>query len=174
MHTRFLRSTAILTVAALSLAGCESTSPSGGEGIYSRNAAAAGSAMARGATVGAGDTRVASAQVQAVGMATVTVLAKRQASERQRKLAEERARKYQAKLTPEKKTVMKKKKVRYIAIDTEKDERTVPKAQKSVMIWDVETEQIVGNNVYDVEATPSVGQTALFETYTAQYVGTGS
>jgi hypothetical protein len=41
------------------------------------------------------------------------------------------------------------------------------------MIWDVEREQIVGNNVYDVESTPSVGQTAKFETYAAEYVGTG-
>jgi uncharacterized membrane protein YhiD involved in acid resistance len=174
MHTRFLQSTVLLSAAALVMAGCESTSSSGGEGIYSRNAASAGSSLARGATLGAGDTRVASAQVQAVAMANITVLAKRQASERQRKLAEERARKFQAKLTPEKKAVMKKKKVRYIAIDTEKDQRTVPKAQKTVMIWDVETQQIVGNNVYDVEATPSVGQTAMFETYAAQYVGTGS
>ncbi len=31
-----------------------------------------------------------------------------------------------------------------------------------------------GNNVYDVESTPRVGQTAKFETYSAEYVGSGS
>jgi hypothetical protein len=63
---------------------------------------------------------------------------------------------------------------RYIAVDTEKDQRTSPKAKKSVMIWDTQSQEIVGNNVYDVESTPSVGSTARFETYSAEYVGSGS
>jgi hypothetical protein len=41
------------------------------------------------------------------------------------------------------------------------------------MIWDGESQQIVGNNVYDVESTPAIGQTAKFETYAAEYVGSG-
>ena len=36
------------------------------------------------------------------------------------------------------------------------------------------TNQIVGNNVYDLKSTPKVGQTSKFDTYTAEYVGTGS
>ncbi len=63
---------------------------------------------------------------------------------------------------------------RYIAVDTSKDERTVPQAEKSVVIFDTETQEIVGNNVYDVKSTPPVGGTAKFETYTAEYVGNGS
>ena len=39
------------------------------------------------------------------------------------------------------------------------------------MIWDTQSEQIVGNNVYDVESAPPVGQTAKFETFSAEYVG---
>ena len=62
---------------------------------------------------------------------------------------------------------------RYIAVDTAKDERTVPQAAKSVVIFDTETQEVVGNNVYDVKSTPPVGGTAKFETYTAEYVGTG-
>jgi hypothetical protein len=42
-----------------------------------------------------------------------------------------------------------------------------------VMIWDTQSETIVGNNVYDVQAPPAVGSTAKFETYSAQYVGSG-
>jgi hypothetical protein len=67
-----------------------------------------------------------------------------------------------------------KKRPRYIAVDTEKNEKTSPKAKKAVMLWDTQSQQIVGNDVYDVENTPPVGETAKFQTYSAQYVGTGS
>ena len=62
---------------------------------------------------------------------------------------------------------------RYIAVDTVKDERTSPQATKAVMIFDTQTQEIVGNNVYDVRSTPPVGGTARFETFTAEYVGAG-
>jgi hypothetical protein len=42
------------------------------------------------------------------------------------------------------------------------------------MIWDTQSESVVGNNVYDVQSTPPVGQTAKFDTYSAEYVGSGS
>ena len=63
---------------------------------------------------------------------------------------------------------------RYIAVDTAKDEHTAPQAETAVVIFDTETQEIVGNNVYDVKSTPPVGGTAKFETYTAEYVGNGS
>ncbi len=173
MTPRAILSVTIAAIIPVAFTGCE-TAPGSGEGIYAQNGAGAGSALARGAMGGGGEGLVASASVHNVAAATVVVLAKRQASERQRKIAEERAKKFQAALTPAKKAEMKKKKVRYIAIDTVKDERTVPQAKKDVMIWDVESQQIVGNNVYDVESTPPIGQTAKFETYAAEYVGTGS
>ncbi|MEQ1861352.1 MAG: hypothetical protein ABMA13_15625 [Chthoniobacteraceae bacterium] len=173
MTPRAILSVTIAAIIPVAFTGCESA-PGSGEGIYSQGGAAAGSALARGAASSSGEGLVASAAVHNVGMATVVVIAKRQASERQRKVAEERAKAFQAKLTPAKKAAMKKKKVRYVAIDTVKDERTHPKAKKDVMIWDVESQQIVGNNVYDVESTPPIGQTARFETYAAEYVGTGS
>jgi len=164
-----------VTIAAIIPVGFTGCAPGSGEGIYSQGGgAAAGSALARGAASSPREGLVASASVHNVGMATVVVLAKRQASARQRAIAEQRAKKFQASLTPEKKAVMKKKKVRYIAVKTEKDERTHPQAKADVMIWDVESQQIVGNNVYDVESTPQIGQTARFETYAAEYVGTGS
>jgi hypothetical protein len=141
-------------------------------GIYSGVSGASAGALVR-AGGGPGGTMVAGASVGNIAIATVHIIAKRQASQRQRKIAEQRARAFQAKLSAEKKTTMKKKKVRYIAVDTEKDERTSANAKKNVMIWDVESESIVGNNVYDVESTPAVGQTAKFETYAAEYVGAG-
>lgn len=63
---------------------------------------------------------------------------------------------------------------RYIAVDTAKDEHTAPQAEKAVVIFDTETQEIVGGNVYDVKSTPPVGGTAKFETFTAEYVGNGS
>ena len=41
------------------------------------------------------------------------------------------------------------------------------------MIYDTQSEEFVGNNVYDVQSTPRVGSTAKFDTYSAEYVGTG-
>ena len=69
---------------------------------------------------------------------------------------------------------MKARKTRYIAVDTEKNEQTAPEAKKSVMIWDTQSQEVVGNNVYDVKSPPAVGSTAKFDTYSAEYVGSGS
>jgi hypothetical protein len=100
------------------------------------------------------------------------VVAKHRATERQRQIAEQRARVYVGRVAKTSSTT-KKKKPRYIAVDTVKDERTSPKAKKSVMIYDTQSEEFVGNNVYDVQSTPRVGTTAKFDTYSAEYVGTG-
>jgi hypothetical protein len=62
---------------------------------------------------------------------------------------------------------------RYIAVDTVKDKRAAPNAKKVVMIWDTQSESLVGNNIYDVKAPPAVGANAKFETFSAQYIGAG-
>lgn len=70
-----------------------------------------------------------------------------------------------------------------VATAVPKDTTTTPKAPapikkvtktKSIMIWDTQSESIVGNNVYDVEITPPVGTVARFETYSAEYIGSGN
>jgi hypothetical protein len=68
---------------------------------------------------------------------------------------------------------LKARKTRYIAVDTEKDEHTSPQAKKSVMIWDTQSQKVVGNNVYDVKSPPPVGSTAKFDTYSAEYIASG-
>jgi hypothetical protein len=173
MSPRALRTTVLILTASTAFIGCENLTPAENAGVFGGVAGAAAGSIARAAGASTTESLIAGATVGAVTAATVYIIAKRQASERQRKIAEERARAYQAKLTAEKKAALKKKRVRYIAVETVKDERTTAKAKKNVMIWDVEREQIVGNNVYDVENTPSVGQTAKFDTYAAEYVGTG-
>ena len=174
MSPRTLRTTALVASTAVAFIGCENLTPEQNAGIFGGVAGAAAGSIARAAGASPTESLIAGAAVGAVTAVTVYIIAKRKASEKQRRIAEERAKAFQAKLTAEKKATLKKKKVRYIAIDTVKDERTSPKAKKNVMIWDVESQQIVGNNVYDVESTPPVGQTAKFETYAAEYVGTGS
>jgi hypothetical protein len=42
------------------------------------------------------------------------------------------------------------------------------------MVWDTQSETVAGDYVYDVQSTPSVGSTAKFDTYSAEYVGSGS
>src|SRR6202022_1264291 len=60
---------------------------------------------------------------------------------------------------------------RYIAVDTAPDTRS--KGTNSVMIWDTTSKEMVGNEVYDVEAPPPIMAKARFESYSAEYVGTG-
>jgi len=79
----------------------------------------------------------------------------------------------QAPPTAEEKKVLKKKLPRYIAVETPTDKKSPPGTKKDVMIWDTQNESLVGNNVYDMPATPSKGSTSKFDTYSAQYVGNG-
>ena len=104
---------------------------------------------------------------------TQTMLIRHKATKEQIQVAQTRAVTYYTRLAPEKKTVLKKKKVRYIAVDTVRSKEAPPKAKKTVMIWDTQSESLANTDVYDLEATPAVGQTAKFDTYSAEYVGSG-
>ena len=130
---------------------------------------------------------------------TQTQSIRHEATEYQRKVAEAHARAYMAaqlpppaKSTTSSKTggatpkphgikrasrkdahALKAKLPRYVAVDTVKDKRSAPGTKKAVMIWDTQSEELVGNSVYDVQNVPAIGSTAKFENYSAQYVGAG-
>lgn len=104
---------------------------------------------------------------------TQTTIIRHKATKEQMKVAEHRATTYYTRLAPEKKAVLKTKKVRYIAVDTVRSKETSPKAKKTVMIWDTQSESLANTDVYDLEAAPAIGQTAKFDTYSAEYVGSG-
>ena len=104
---------------------------------------------------------------------TQTMLIRHKATKEQIQVATVRATTYYKKLPPEKKVVLKKKKVRYIAVDTVRSKEAPPQAKKTVMIWDTQSEALATNDVYDVAATPAVGETAKFDNYSAEYVGSG-
>ena len=168
-----LKIVALSTSISLLVAACENMTPGENAAVFGTSAGLLAGGIARAAGANTAESIAIGAATGAVVAFTAYVIAKHQATERQRRIAEERARVYYAHLAPERKVALKKKKVRYIAVDTEKNEQTSPKAQKSVMIWDTQSEAVVGDNVYDVQETPSVGSTAKFETYSAEYVGSG-
>ena len=105
---------------------------------------------------------------------TQTMFIRQKATKEQMQVAQQRATVFYTRLAPEKKAVLKKKKVRYIAVDTVRSEKTSPKAKRTVMIWDTQAAALANNDVYDLETPPAVGQTAKFDTYAAEYVGKGS
>jgi outer membrane lipoprotein-sorting protein len=109
----------------------------------------------------------------AVIASVVYFIAKHEATERQRQVAEMRARQSYARMSAQRKANMKAKKVRYIAVDTERGQKSSPKAKKTVMIYDTQTQRIASNSAYDVEKSPSVGSTAKIDTFSAEYVGSG-
>ena len=156
----------------MTVAGCSNMSPGENAAVFGSAGGVLAGGIARAAGASTGESIAIGVASGAVIAATTYIIAKHQASERQRRVAEERARIFYAQ--EQRRAELKRKKVRYIAVDTEKDAKTSPNAKKSVMIWDTQSEKVVGNNVYDVESTPTVGKTAKFETYSAQYVGSGS
>lgn len=167
-----LKTVALATSISLLVSACENMTPGENAAVFGSTAGILAGGIARAAGASTGESIAIGAATGAVVAFTAYVIAKHQATERQRRIAEERARVYYARLAPEKKTALKKKH-RYIAVDTERSEQAPAKAQKSVMIWDTQNESIVGNNVYDVQSTPSAGSTAKIDTYNAEYVGSG-
>jgi hypothetical protein len=59
-----------------------------------------------------------------------------------------------------------------IAVDTQPDNRL--QGDRAVMLWNTQSQRLVGNNVYDVSAPPAKGQVAQWGSVTARYVGSGS
>ena|SRR5438270_5249386 len=112
--------------------------------------------------------------VTAAVVATVIyAIARHEANEQQRRIAEERARQSYARMSAQRRANMKAKKVRYIAVDTERSAKSSPKAKKTLMVYDTETQKVASNVAYDVEKAPSVGSTAKIDNYSAEYVGSG-
>ena len=99
----------------------------------------------------------------AVGLITYAI-AKHEATERQRQVAEANARRAYARHKDE----LKRKHVRYIAVKTARTPES--KGASSCMVWDTQNEQVVGNTVYDTKSTPPTGSTAKFDSYSAEYV----
>jgi hypothetical protein len=164
----------ILTTASLFTAGCENLTPTQNALLVGGASGAAASTIASAVGAPAWESLAIGATAAVVTGVATGIIAQHQANEQQRKLAEERAKQYYAQMDAQKKAAMKKKKERYIAVDTDNSKETSPQAKKSVMIWDTQSEQIVGNNVYDVKTPPQTGQVGKFDTYNATYIAMGN
>ena len=177
MNTKAIKTTACTLTAGLFITGCENLTPEGNAAVFGSLSGIGAGIIAHNAGASRGETAAIALGTAAVVATTVYIVAKRRASERQRLLAEQRARAVAAKMEAKQKREVAagkttKKKSRYIAVDTVKDEKST--GAKTVMIFDTQSKEIVGNNVYDVKEAPATGSVAKFDTYSAEYVGTGA
>ena len=189
---RFIKITAAVLSLAVFTSACENMTPGENAAVFGGiTAVAVGVPLA---LCGVNPNIVVPVTVGAAALAAGVsyCVAKHQATERQRQIAEQRARIYMANRAQAtrlaakssqtsgttgsvaKKTAKPAPEPRYIAINTEKSGSTPGAAGPSVMLFDTQSSQIVGNNVYDLKAQPKSGQTAKFDTYTTQYVGNGT
>jgi hypothetical protein len=159
MKTRILRGTCLLTVGALLAAASVGTAPA--QFPYVPSLPFHNSSTA--------EKLVTAAVVTMV----IYSIAKYQADQRQREVAIMRGRQSYARMSSQRKANMKAKKVRYIAVDTERGKKSSPKAKKTVMIYDTQTQTVANNVAYDVQKTPAIGETAKIDTFSAEYVGSG-
>jgi hypothetical protein len=153
-----------ILVVWLVLTGCER------DGALFGGAGALAGGIAR--TAGAsnsGAVTIGLATGAAVGQPAYTI-AKHETTERQRRVAEERARLAYANANAPRKARYRK--TRYIAVDTVREKDSA--GAQSVMIYDTQTQKIVGNEVYDVKQTPKDGALSKFDSYSAEYAGTGA
>jgi hypothetical protein len=186
MNSKVFPATIASVCLAMTSSSCENLSPGENAAVFGTVAGLATGIPLAAAGV---DSRIAvPAALGAAALAAGVsyVIAKHQATVRQRQIAEQRARIYMAQRaaaeqrvaktasasTASGKKKTKPKETRYIAVKTQTE--SFNKGQSAVMIYDTQSNQIVGNNVYDLKSTPKVGQTSKFDTYTAEYVGTGS
>jgi len=173
MMTRKFAS-ALAGVALLTTA-CENLTPGENAGVFGAAAGLATGIPLAVAGVDPAITIPVTAGAAVLAGAGAYIISKQQATERQRKIAEQRARLYMARQEKQQAaqaSVKKAKRPRFIAVQTEKTEKSQGKA--AVMVFDTQTNEVVGNNVYDMKSTPQIGQTAKFDTYSAQYVGAGN
>lgn len=176
MNARTIKTTACTVTAGLFLTGCEGLTPEGNAAVFGSLSGIGAGVIAHNAGASRGETAAIALGTAAIVATTVYIIAKRKANERQRMVAEQRARESAARMEARRQKEVasgksKKAKSRYIAVDTVKDEKST--GAKTVMIFDTKSQEIVGNNVYDVKEAPAKGSVAKFDTYSAEYVGTG-
>ena len=170
MNAFLIKSSAVVLVSGLLLTGCESLSPATNGVLFGTGAGALAGGIAKAAGASNSQAVAIGLATGAVVGATAYIIAKHQATERQRRIAEERARlAYQSAPPPRRAHYQKS---RYIAVDTVREKDA--SGAKSVMIYDTQTQQVVGNDVYDLKRSPKEGTISKYDTYSAEYVGEGT
>jgi hypothetical protein len=165
MHPATRKVSALTLSVSLLFAGCQGLTP--GESASSVGVGAGLTAGVIGAAAGLrpGEAAALGAGVGLLAAGITYAIAKHEANERQRQVAEANARRAYAAHEAE----LKRKKVRYIAVHTTRTSES--KGEESCIVWDTQSEQLVGNSVYDCKTKPETGSTAKFDSYSAEYVG---
>jgi hypothetical protein len=167
-----------LMVGALVVSGCENMTPGENAGVVGGMAGAVTGIALGAAGVDPAISIPVTAGAGLVAGGAAYVISKQQATARQRQIAKANAQaavaKWEAAQIRSAAAARKPaaKKPRFIAVDTEKSGET-PKGSAPVMVYDTQSNQIVGNNVYNLGQKPKVGSNTSYDTMTAQYVGTG-
>ena len=142
MKIPMLKTSSLLAAASI-FVGCENMTPLENAGVFGAASGAAAGGIARASGASVGESVAIGAATGAVVAAAAYVISKHQATERQHRIAEERARQAYAEMSAKKKAEMKARKTRYIAVDTEKSDQTAAGAKKSVMRkWSATTSTI--------------------------------
>lgn len=176
----------LVVAASLFTTSCENMSPGENAAIFGGVAAAVtGTALAL-AGVDPSITIPVAAGAAVLAGGAAFIISKQQATARQRQIALQNARAAEARLlaqqkasTPTRKTssgsVASTKKAaaqmpRYIAVDTETSSQS-PSGAKPVMVYDTQSRNLVGNDVFNLKSRPADGSVKKFDTMTAKYVG---
>jgi hypothetical protein len=165
MKATLIKASALSLSAAMLFSGCEGMTPGESAVTVGGISGVAAGLIGSAAGLNSGQAALLGAGVGLAAGAITYAIAKHEATERQRQIAEANARRVYAK----NRVALKRKKVRYIAVKTSRTPQS--KGAASCMVWDTQSEQIVGNTVYDCKTKPAAGSTAKFDSYNAEYVG---
>ena len=182
MNASLVKVSAAAATLAVFTSACENLTPGENAGLFGAMAGLAVGIPLAVAGVDPSITIPVTAGAVALAAGGAYIIAKHQATERQRKIAEQRARIYLAKRQEAEKAAAQARasapattkknepqQLRYIAVRTEKENFNTGK--EAVMIFDTKSDSIVGNQVYDLKQTPKVGSVQKFDTYSAEFVG---
>ena len=102
---------------------------------------------------------------------TQTQFIRHTATEYQRRVAEQNAKKFFSQLTPAKKEELKKKNVKTVLISTVRSPQTSPKAKQVKMRYSLDGESLIDNDVYEFETPLQGGTVAKVNGLDQEYVG---
>ncbi len=165
MNPTSLKISAATTAAAMLFTSCAGMTPGETGAATGVTAGLAAGLIGSAAGMSPGAAAALGAGVGLAAGAIAYIVAKHQADERQRQVAEANARRQYA----ARQAALRKQNARYIAVRTSRNSQSTGAA--SVMIWDTQSQKLVGDTVYDVKQTPQQGSTAKFDSYNAVYVG---
>ena len=164
MNSNTIRLTALSLSAAVVFTGCEGMTPGESGAAVGATAGVLAGALGAAAGLHPGEAAALGAGVGVLAGVITYAVAKHQADERQREVAEANARRAYAAHQAE----LKRKRVRYIAVKTTRNKEST--GSTSCMVYDTQKQQLVNGTVYDTKTPPPKGSTAKFDSYSAEYV----